>query len=66
MIEDYIFLFDYPSAIGKWLRREPPAYFETLGALAAALAKDARFSKVRLVYRPLGDEPGVVDPLVDA
>ena len=66
LIEDYIFLFDYPSAIAKWLHREPPAYFETLGALAAALARDARFSEVRWVYEPLGHEMGVVDPLVDA
>jgi hypothetical protein len=65
-IEDYIFLFEYPSAIARWLGREPPIYFETLGALAAALAEDARFSDVRWVYEPLAEEMGVADPFVDA
>jgi hypothetical protein len=65
LIEDYIFLFQRRSEFPSWFQRHPPALYETLRALAAAMAKDERFSNVRWVYEPLGDETGVVDPLID-
>lgn len=66
LIEDYIFIFDRRPTFPNWFQRDPPALFETLGALAAAMAKDERFSDVRWVYEPLAGETGVVDPLIDA
>ena len=65
-IEDYIFLFDSRPTFGKWWHRDPPIHFDTLGALAAAMAGDPRFSNVRWVYKPLEEDVGVADPLVDA
>lgn len=65
LIEDYIFLFNRRDEFPSWFQRHPPALYITLDALAAAMAKDERFSNLRWVYEPLADETGVVDPLID-
>lgn len=64
LIHGYIFIFDNPSFIDKWLNRDPPEYFEVLGALAAAMAKDPRFFDVRWAREALDDD-AVSDPLAD-